>query len=337
MPDSIPKLSFDQVMDRLLIAHDGYRKTYLAMYSSWYGGIITDQALMMVPIDDHLVHRGDGVFEAFKCVGGNLYAMERHLDRLERSAAATALALPMERFRIVHAVRETVREGAGPDCLVRLFVSRGPGGFTTNPYECPASQLYIVVTSFKRPSEEKYEKGVVALTSRIPMTKGRMAAIKSCNYMPNVLMKKEAVDAGVDYTISIDQQGFLGEGSTENIGIVTKNGEFLIPRFDSVLQGTTVARMVELAAPLVAAGELKCVSEEDITPERARDAAEMLVFGTTFDVLPIVNFDGLRIGGGSPGPHYRRFLDLLREDMKSCREMLTPVWTDMGAGGCKAS
>ena len=324
---SVRKLSFDQVVDQLVRIQAPYHRNYLAMYSSWYGGVITDPGLMMVPIDDHLVHRGDGVFEAFKCVGGNIYALNRHLDRMERSAQAVSLALPVPRSELVEVILETVRIAGASDCLLRLFVSRGPGGFSTNPYECPASQFYVVVTRLDLPPPHQYEQGVSLKSSRIPIKKAYLANIKSCNYLPNVLMRKEALDSGVNYTVSLDEEGFLGEGPTENIGIITRQKEFLIPRFDRILRGITITRMLELTRPLLETGDLTYIGEADITPEQAYSAREVMMFATTFDVLPVIQFDDRVIGGGRPGPLYVRFLELLRRDIGECKEMLTPVAT----------
>lgn len=325
MPAMIQQLEVTDIVSKLQTSPQPFQTNYLAMYSSWYGGVVTHPALMLIPIDDHLVHRGDGVFEAFKCVGGKVYSLKRHLDRLERSAAAISLPLPLERGELEQIILGTIRIGAATDCLIRVFVSRGPGGFTANPYECPAAQLYIVVAQFTATSEEKVQRGVTMITSRIPVKKAYFANIKSCNYLPNVLMKKEAEDAGVNYSLSIDEHGFVGECSTENIGIITNRNEFLVPSFNAVLRGTTVTRMMELAAPLVADGTLSRVAEAQITVQQAHEAAELMVFGTTFDVLPVVQYDGRTIGDGEPGPVYRRFLQLLRDDMRSCGEMLTTV------------
>jgi branched-chain amino acid aminotransferase len=325
MAGKIEVLSFDQVIDRLVGQSLDYQKRYLAMYSSWFGGIVLEPSIMMIPLDDHLVHRGDGIFEAFKATAGNIYALDRHLERLERSASVVQLPLPMPIEEIRDTVVRTVRTTGAADCLIRMFVSRGPGGFTTNPYECVGSQLYILVGSPPFYPPESYEHGVTLKSSTVPIKKAYFANVKSCNYLPNVLMKKEAVDAGVDYTISLDEKGLLGEGSTENFGIVTRSKEFLIPRFDRILKGITVSRMMELTQPLVESGELSRVAEEDITPQMALEAEEMMTFGTTFDSLPVVEFDGQTIGDGRPGPYYRRFLDILRLDMRQGEGMLTPI------------
>lgn len=320
----VRNLSFDEVIDGLTAQRRPHFKDYLAMYSSWFGGIITDPALMMVPLDDHLVHRGDGIFEAFKCSAWKVYALSHHLDRLEKSASALALALPVSRPALTEIILETIRAGNSADCLIRLFVSRGPGGFSVNPKESIASQVYVVVTAFPHPAPEDYERGVVLATSPIPVRIDRFATIKTCNYLHNVLMKLKANEAGVDYAVSLDENGFLAESATENVGIVTRGGEFLMPRFAQILKGTTITRAAELANGLLGR-ELTSVAEADIPREQAYDAAEMLVFGTGMDVLPVVEYDGRTIGDGKPGPVFKRLLELLLADQTGNAEMLTPV------------
>ncbi len=323
---SLPILSFDQVIDRLLSMRQPYFAKYLAVYSSWYGGVITDPALMMVPLDDHMVHRGDGVFEALKCTGWNIYALARHLDRMKRSLAASFLEPPVDEKRLIEIICATVRAGNNGNCIVRLFISRGPGSFSPNPYESVGSQLYVVAAAHEPTAPEKYEKGVKLVTTDVPIKTNYFATVKNCNYLPNVLMKKQAVDRGADYPVSLDEKGFLAEGATENIGIVSKKGELLIPRFSRILRGVTVTRAMELARGLTGA-QLTATAEADITPEQACDAAEILIFGTTFNVLPAVEYDGNRIGGGRPGPVFRRLMELMAEDQAKNRVMLTPVRT----------
>lgn len=303
-----------------------YHQNYLAMYSSVLGGVVTDPFLMTIPVDDHMVHRGDGIFEAFKCVNGNIYNLTAHLERLERSARAVYLTLPASLEQITDLVIGTIRIAGTRDCLIRLFVSRGPGGFTTNPYECPSSQIYIVACNPSVYPEEQSTEGVYIKSSSIPVKKSYFATIKSCNYLPNVLMKKEAVDAGVQYTVSIDENGFLGEGSTENIGLVTPDRTLKFPRFARILKGTTVTRVAELAESLVANGKLEQVVFEDITLNEAYSGAEILLFGTTFDILAAVIFDGHAIGSGRPGEIYQLLLELLTRDIETNSALHTKVF-----------
>ncbi len=301
-----------------------YMSKYLAMYSSWYGGIITDPALMMAPIDDHLVHRGDGVFEVFHCINWNIYALDMHLERMKRSMEAFYLAPPVDKERLVEIICATVRAGNKGDCLIRLFISRGPGSFSVSPYDTVGSQLYVIVVAQDPVAPEKYEKGVKLVTSGIRGKFDYFATRKNCNYLPNVLMKKEAVDLGVDFAVSLDEKGFLTEGPTENVGIVSKAGDLLIPRFSRTLKGITVSRAMELAQSLIGS-ELISVAQADITPEQAYDAAEILAFGTVFNIFPVVNYDGHMIGTGRPGPVFSRLMKLLLEDQAENRTMLTSV------------
>ncbi|GAH61391.1 unnamed protein product, partial [marine sediment metagenome] len=115
---------------------DPGRSNYFAMYSSVFGGVVADPALMILPMDDHLVHRGDGIFEALECVNGYLYNLDAHLSRLQRSAQLISLDLPFDLGTIKQIIMETVAIVGVKDCIVRLFISRGLGGFGPNPTEC---------------------------------------------------------------------------------------------------------------------------------------------------------------------------------------------------------
>jgi branched-chain amino acid aminotransferase len=286
------------------------------MYSSWYGGIIKDPSLMMVPVDDHLVHRGDGVFEAMKVVQGKVYLMNDHLDRLETSAAQLSIPWPFSREKIVEIIHETVKAAAASEAIVRLFMARGPGGFSTNPYDSVGTQLYCVVTAFKAMPEVKYTEGVLIGKSKIPPKDPWFATIKSCNYLPNVMMKKEAIDRKLDFTIGFDSQGFVTEGSTENIILVNAQGELVRPYLRQILKGTTMMRALHLANDLVRQGQVKGVIEKDLHEKDLLSAKEVMMVGTTLDVLPVTSYEGQKIGDGKVGFVAQTLRRLLREDMK---------------------
>jgi branched-subunit amino acid aminotransferase/4-amino-4-deoxychorismate lyase len=305
-----------------------YHREYYAMYSSVLGGVVTHPFLMTVPVDDHMVHRGDGVFETLKCVNGSIYGLDRHLDRLERSARALYLQFRVSRTEIRDIARETVRISGRRDCLIRLLVSRGPGGFTVNPYECPNSQIYLVVSSLHVPTEEEYARGMSLKSSAVPPKKPYFATVKSCNYLQNVLMKKEAVDAGVDYTVALDEQGFMAEGASENMAIVTRDKTLKLPSFARILKGTTVSRALEMVEEAPAHNVLHGVSFGDITMGEAYSSEEILIFGTSFNVLAAVSFDGQPIGSGKPGPVFQFFHERFKQDVASNTAMLTPVFDE---------
>ena len=270
---------------------NGSRLDYKAFYSSFLGGVTTETHHMMVPLDDHMVHRGDAVFEAMKFVDGQIYALERHLDRLEVSMSNIALALPGSRRELTDIILQTTAVSGLRTGLVRLFVSRGPGGFTTNPFESIGSQIYCAITTYQHPAREKYENGVRTGLSQIAVKEGFFARTKTCNYLPNVMMKKESLDRKIDYVISRDEEGFLAEGSTENFALIDKSGRLVVPTFDRILRGVTAIRALELADEIGIGSEVRRFRESDI-----RDAKGAVMMGTTIDILPVASFEDHQFG-----------------------------------------
>lgn len=318
-------LNRDQFGATLAALRKPYHENYLAMYSSVLEGIVTDPVLMLLPIDDHMVHRGDGIFETFKCVEGAIYNLNAHLDRLERSAANLAFTLPVDRVRLHEIIAETIRVGGARDCAIRLFVSRGPGSFGVNPYDAPAPQLYIVITRLGDSFMVRHPEGAVVRTSAVPLKHPFFAGVKHCNYLNNVLMKKEAVEAGVDFVVGFDASGRLGEGATENIGVVTQDGTLVFPRLDGILMGTTMMRVMELAQGLVKKGLLREVRFGDLIRSDVTHAREMLIVGTTIDVTRVREFDGKPVGDGSAGRVYQRLRAALLDDIHTNAQMRTPI------------
>jgi len=302
-----------------------WQKNYLAMYSTQWAGYVTDPALMLVPADDHLVHRGDGVFDVMRCLRGKIYEMEAHLSRLERSAKAISLRLPAEYGDVREIIKELVRRGGERDCLIHIVLSRGPGSFTSNPFDCPASQMYINVIRHPRYPEKYYSEGVSIITSRVPIKRPLFATTKSCNYLQNVLMKMEALEAGRPYAVGLDEEGNLAEGSGENIGIVTEEGILKFPGFENTLAGITVQRVYELAVTLVTEKVLKDVRLSKIPLKEAHGASEVFLTGTSIQVLPVVTYDGLTIGTGKPGLVSKKLLALMEKDVRENGDLLTDI------------
>ncbi len=313
---SIPLLSSEEILKKIRLYSYQQKQTYLAMYSSWYGGIVKDPSLMLVPIDDHLVHRGDGVFEAMKYVRGNIYLMQEHLDRLESSALQLGMEWPFSRENLVAILKETIHASGANEALLRVFLSRGPGGFTTNPYDSVGTQLYVVVTELKPLSEEKYKLGASIGKSQVPPKDPWFATIKSCNYLQNVMMKKEAVDRNLDFTVGFDAQGVLTEGSTENIVLLDSSGVLLRPSLRQVLRGTTMMRAFHLAQSLVEQKVIRGLGEKDLSEKDILSAKEVMMMGTTLDVLPITKYEGKNIGDGKVGDVAPTLRRLLFDDMR---------------------
>ncbi len=304
-------ISRDQFLAKL--KSHSQQETYLAMYSSFVGGIVTDPALMLIPIDDHIVHRGDGIFEALKFHERRIYLCQEHLDRLYLSAEKSSLKIPWDKNEIKNLLIDTLKAARTADAGIRIYISRGPGGFSPNPYESIGTQLYIVVTKARPLEATKYTSGVSVGVSKIPVKEGFFSTLKSCNYLHNVLMKKEAVDNGWDFPVNITSQGFIGEGATENIAFISTDEKLIVPSFNYTLRGTTLLRMMELASD-------KMVVQQDsnISLASAEQMKEVLLFGTTIGVLPVVKFNGKTIADGKPGNVWRRFHELYIKDVNSC-------------------
>jgi branched-subunit amino acid aminotransferase/4-amino-4-deoxychorismate lyase len=297
---------------------------YFAMYSSLWGGAVKDPALMVVPLDDHMVHRGDGIFEACKCVNGYVHNFDAHLSRLENSARLISLDLPFNLETIKEIALKTVAVGGAKDCIMRIYVSRGlGGGFTCHPINC-RSQLYVVVAKESAHSRY-YTEGASAITSSIPIKPSFFAQVKSCNYLPNALAHLEAYKKGADFAIMVDQRGCFAEGPTESIAIVDQQNIFKYPKLDNILRGTTILRVVALAEELIKAGELRSISSDDVFREEAHSSLEMFVFGSGIGVVPIVKYDEKIIGTGKPGPIFYHLSELIQRDWTENFGVLTPV------------
>lgn len=300
-----------------------WQKNYLVMYSSLWQAMVTDPDLMVVPIDDHLVHRGDGVFEVIRCIHGKVYQLEAHLKRLERSAKAIGLNMPAAYSQVREIIKALIVKGGERDCLIRIIISRGPGSFTTNPFDCPSSHIYVSVLHYHRSPEAWYQQGIPVMTSRIPGKQSFFANIKSCNYLPNVLMKMEAIQAGCQYSIALDENGFLAEGSTENVGILSQDGFLKFPGLENTLAGITLCRVFELAEFLVKERLIKGVQFAKLPLSEAYLSSEVMLLGTSINILPVVNYDGRQIGNGRPGPVFAGLSELLEKDMLGNTDLLT--------------
>jgi branched-chain amino acid aminotransferase len=321
----IAQLTAETYLARLRQTHQAWHDQYYAMYSSLLDAIITDPLLMMIPIDDHVVHRGDGVFETLKCVNGNIYNLQAHLRRLRRSASRLEIILPLDDAGITHRMKAVVRAAARDDCSIRLLVSRGPGSLGVNPYDCPAPCVYMVAARLKPPFMEQHPEGARIMISSIRAKPAFMATTKNCNYLPNVLMKKEAIDHGMDFVVALDENGNLAEGATENILIVNADGFLVTPGMENVLAGTTLMRVLELARPLIDEGMIRGIQERNIPETELHAAREVLIAGTTPNVTSVVAINGIPVTDGTPGRIGRRLDRMLCEDILNNPDLQTPA------------
>jgi 4-amino-4-deoxychorismate lyase len=320
-----PVLRAEDAIARLRRSAHAKAANFYAMYSSILDGIITDPALMVLPLDDHMVHRGHAVFDTATLTHGMLYQLDPHLERLVRSADAARIPLPFAQERLRQIILETAAAARQRDGSVRYWVSAGPGGFGLGPAECVASSFYVIVFKQETYPESYYTEGIKVITSGVPIKPPLFARTKSTNYLPNVLVVVEAKDRGADNGIFIDQRGMIAESSNMNVAFVSNDGVFRHPAFDAILSGITVQRVLNFAERLVQQGDLKGVRVGDVPVNEGREAAEMMLIGSSIKVAPVVEWDGKSIGNGKPGPITRKLLKLWEEDTVFASDQLTPV------------
>jgi len=288
---------------------------FYAMYGSPWDAIVTDPACMCVPVDDHLVHRGDGVFETLLCEEGAVYNLGAHVERLRSSAEAIGLACPWSDAGLREVVVDTFSAAGKERALGRLLLGRGPGGFSVDPNESTGTSLYLVVYRAPAPFMEREPEGAKVMLSAVPPKSGGLARVKTCNYLPNAMVKAEAVKAGAHFALGVDGEGFLTESFTENLAVVDREGALVIPPPVHHLPGTTLRRVAELAE---ASG--RAVREEKLRPEELFRVSEVWVVGTTAYVTRVCSVDGRAV---STGPMAGALAEALREDIRSNPEMRT--------------
>jgi len=318
----LPVLAADEVLTALRALRERQPVKFSAFYSSQLGGIVTDPALMVLPFDDHMVHRGHGIFDTAGLVGGRIYDLEAHLDRFLGSAEKSRLTLAGSRAEMRDIIIRTTAASGVRDGAIRYWLSSGPGNLDLTPAAGATPGFFVIVFGGLAYPQRWYSEGLKVMTTTYPIKPPLYAITKATNYLPNVLMQMEAKEAGLDNGVFIDENGFVGESSNMNLAFVTRDGVLRHPRFVRVLAGCTSLRLLELAPQLQGSGLLTGVEVCDIPVADARAAREMLLLGISIKVAPIVEWDGRPIGTGAPGPVARALLDLLENDMRTSDRLI---------------
>jgi 4-amino-4-deoxychorismate lyase len=193
-----PTLNTEEAIARLQQGVHEKSTNFAAMYSSILGGIVTDPALMVLPLDDHMVHRGHAVFDTAAIVNGQLYQLDPHLERFLRSAEMARIPLPYEPQQLRQIIVDTAAASGWRDASVRYWLSAGQGGFGLASTECVGSSFYVMIFRGQTYPDTYYTQGMKVITSTVPIKPPFFARVKSNNYLPNALVVLEAKDHGVD-------------------------------------------------------------------------------------------------------------------------------------------
>ncbi len=257
-----------------------------------------DERSAKISVFDHGLLYGDGVFEGIRAYNGRVFKLKEHIDRLFCSAKSILLTMPMSHAEIMRAVVETCRRNKVRDGYIRLVVTRGVGTLGLNPNRCKRGSVIIIAGKIQLYPPELYERGMEIVT--VPTTRNLHnavnPAIKSLNYLNNILAKIEANNAGCEEAIMLNSEGFVSECTGDNLFIIKDGQLFTPPLSAGALYGITRSVVMEIA------GE-SCyrVAEPNLTRHDLFNADECFLTGTGAEIVPIVKIDGRVIGDGRPG------------------------------------
>lgn len=251
-----------------------------------------------ISVFDHGLLYGDGVFEGIRAYNGRVFRLDEHLDRLYDGAKTINLCIPHSKEEFKELILETLRRNKLRDAYIRPVVTRGKGDLGLDPRKCAVPTVFIITTEWGAMYGDLYEKGLCATTVSVRRNAAEALPpnVKSLNYLNNILAKIECIYKGGDEAIFFDTNGYVSEGSGDNIFLV-KNGILLTPPTINNLRGITRQVVLELAQSMGIT-----IKEQNMGYFDLYTADEVMVTGTAAEVAPIVTIDGRTIGTGRPGP-----------------------------------
>jgi len=273
-----------------------------------------------VSVFDHGLLYGDGIFEGIRFYNGRVFRLEEHLERLWDSARSICLEIPMSMPAMTEALMETIRQNDLRDGYIRLIVTRGVGNLGLNPAQCKRPSVIIIAATIALYPAEIYERGLTVITcaTRRTSPSSLNPAVKSLNYLNNVMARIEANLAGADEALMLNESGNVSECTADNVFVI-KHGQIFTPPISAgALRGITRAVAFELAAEM----GLR-VTETDITRHDVFIADECFLTGTAAELIPVIKADGRSIGNGKPGPITTRMIARFRE---ITRETGAPIY-----------
>lgn len=273
-------------------------------------GKYVDRENAVVSVFDHGLLYGDGVFEGIRVYNGKVFKLKEHIDRLYESADAILLKIPVSRQDMIGIVLETVRRNNLSDAYVRLVVSRGTGDLGLDPKKCPKPFVICIAGTITLYPQTMYDNGleVVTVSTRRNNSKALNPRIKSLNYLNNILAKIEANRAGVMEALMLNQDGYVCEGTGDNVFIV-KNGVLKTPPiYAGILKGITRDAVIDIARE----NGIE-VAEELFTLHDVYTADECFLTGTAAELIPVICVDSRIIADGKPGPLFKKLLDKFRD------------------------
>ncbi len=274
----------------------------------WFNGKLVPWEQATVHVSAHALHYGSSVFEGIRAYettkGTAVFCLDDHVRRLFNSCKIYRMEIPYSPDEIKNAILETIRTNEHRSCYIRPIVFRGAGGFNLDPRACPVEVAIITIEWGRYLGAEAIEKGVdvgVSSWRRMAPDTFPAAAKWGGQYLNSQLIAMEAHDHGYAEGIALDINGYVSEGSGENIFLVYRGILYTPPLASSILEGVTRKVVITLATDLGYQ-----VREEMIPREMLYLADELFFTGTAAEITPIRSVDGITIGDGQRGPITRR-------------------------------
>jgi branched-chain amino acid aminotransferase len=257
-----------------------------------------------ISVFDHGLLYGDGAFEGIRAYNGKVFRLMEHVDRLFDSAKTIDLTPPLSKEEMAKVIIETLRKNNLKNGYIRPILTRGVGDLGLDPRKCEKATVICIAVEWGAMYGDLYEKGLVGVSVSVRRNDASALPpnVKSLNYLNNILAKIEANYKGGDEAIMFDTNGYLSEGSGDNIFAV-KNGIIVTPHSLNNLRGITRAVVLEIAQSMGIT-----VKEQNMGYFDLYTADEVFVTGTAAEVAPITIIDGRNIGTGKPGPVTRQFI-----------------------------
>ena len=285
-------------------------------------GHLVDEADAKVSVFDHGLLYGDGVFEGIRFYNGRVFKLEEHMDRLYDSAKVICLDIPMSKADLTQALIDTVRANGERDGYIRLVVTRGVGDLGINPRLCAKGSVIIISAKIKMYSEEMYRDGLEIITCATRRTSQAAVppAVKSLNYLNNIMAKIEAHQAGVPEALMLNEAGYIAECTADNFFMIKGGTLFTPPVSAGALRGITRGTILDLAQEIGVP-----TKEAELTRYDVFVADECFLTGTGAEMVGVVKVDSRVIADGKPGPITRALLEKFRQLTRSTG---TPIFTD---------
>ena len=282
-------------------------------------GKFVDEQDAKVSVFDHGLLYGDGVFEGIRLYHGRIFRLDAHIDRLFSCAKAIMLESPMSKSELVAACCAACRENKLVDGYLRLVVTRGVGNLGLNPFTCKKPTVFIIAATIELYPQSVYEKGIELITAATMRNHPNAInpAIKSLNYLNNILARIEAVRAGTVEALMLNGEGFVAECTGDNVFVIRNEKLTTPPVSAGALNGITRGVVLELASKLGLPA-----SEANLTRYDVMTADECFLTGSAAEIVPVASLDGRTIGTGKPGAVT---LQLTTEFRKLTRSEGTPI------------